>query len=189
MHCFYAFGFVLAFHGVAIGLYAKFYPVWCVSPRLTKDRERFPPNNILFRLFGAGLLWMSWTCFNGGDPCVVSTDASLAVLNTVDFEQFPYEDVIDYSQFCISVCTSNVVEKFLLNPIRSTKNDEWARMWKRLKEVENFSEFQYPSREGDVIQMIWQVVVRKGTEAQSYWEDMEGTTKSRNRSVHANLCS
>nr|XP_034918055.1 ammonium transporter 3 member 1-like [Populus alba]TKS10786.1 hypothetical protein D5086_0000078510 [Populus alba] len=91
MHCFYAFGFVLAFHGVAIGLYAKFYPVWCVSPRLTKDRERFPPNNILFRLFGAGLLWMSWTCFNGGDPCVVSTDASLAVLNTVDFERFHYE--------------------------------------------------------------------------------------------------
>ena len=35
-------------------------------------------------------------------------------------------------------------------------------MCKRLKEVENFSEFQYPSREGDVIQMIWQVVVRKG---------------------------
>lgn len=62
-----------------------------VSPRLTKDRERFPPNNILFMLFGAGLLWMSWTCFNGGDPCVVSTDASLAVLNTVDFERFHYE--------------------------------------------------------------------------------------------------
>ncbi|KAJ6929068.1 hypothetical protein NC652_013054 [Populus alba x Populus x berolinensis] len=62
-----------------------------VSPRLTKDRDRFPPNNILFMLFGAGLLWMSWTCFNGGDPCVVSTDASLAVLNTVDFECFHYE--------------------------------------------------------------------------------------------------
>ncbi|KAL9393344.1 hypothetical protein Peur_012629 [Populus x canadensis] len=56
--------------------------------------------------------------------------------------EFPYEDVIDYSQFCISVRTSNVVrEKFLLNLIRSIKNDEWARMWKRLKEVENFSEF------------------------------------------------
>jgi hypothetical protein len=61
-----------------------------VSPRLAKDRERFPPNNILFMLFGTGLLWMSWTCFNGGDPCVVSTDASLAVLNTVDWECFHY---------------------------------------------------------------------------------------------------
>jgi Amt family ammonium transporter len=33
-------------------------------------------------LFGAGLLWMGWTGFNGGDPYVVSSDASLAVLNT-----------------------------------------------------------------------------------------------------------
>lgn len=33
-------------------------------------------------LTGAGLLWMGWTGFNGGDPYVVSLDASLAVLNT-----------------------------------------------------------------------------------------------------------
>jgi len=26
--------------------------------RLNKDRERFPPNNILLMLAGAGLLWM-----------------------------------------------------------------------------------------------------------------------------------
>lgn len=53
-----------------------------VGPRLTKDRERFPPNNILLMMAGAGLLWMGWTGFNGGDPYVVSVDASLAVLNT-----------------------------------------------------------------------------------------------------------
>ncbi|KAJ0052839.1 hypothetical protein Pint_03231 [Pistacia integerrima] len=33
-------------------------------------------------LLGAGLLWMGWTGFNGGDPYTVSVDASLAVLNT-----------------------------------------------------------------------------------------------------------
>lgn len=53
-----------------------------VGPRLTKDRERFPPNNVIIMLAGAGLLWMGWTGFNGGDPYVASTDASLAVLNT-----------------------------------------------------------------------------------------------------------
>ncbi|KAJ6929069.1 hypothetical protein NC652_013054 [Populus alba x Populus x berolinensis] len=78
---FWLFLSIVLFHACTLG----------VSPRLTKDRDRFPPNNILFMLFGAGLLWMSWTCFNGGDPCVVSTDASLAVLNTVDFECFHYE--------------------------------------------------------------------------------------------------
>ncbi|KAK4560234.1 hypothetical protein RGQ29_009132 [Quercus rubra] len=31
---------------------------------------------------GAGLLWMGWTGFNGGDPYTVSVDASLAVLNS-----------------------------------------------------------------------------------------------------------
>lgn len=53
-----------------------------VGPRANKDRERFPPNNILLMLAGAGLLWMGWTGFNGGDPYSVSIDASLAVLNT-----------------------------------------------------------------------------------------------------------
>lgn len=33
-------------------------------------------------LAGAGLLWMGWSGFNGGGPFVVSTVASLAVLNT-----------------------------------------------------------------------------------------------------------
>lgn len=53
-----------------------------VGPRLTKDRERFPPNNIILMLAGAGLLWMGWTGFNGGDPYAASADASLAVLIT-----------------------------------------------------------------------------------------------------------
>ncbi|KAG8477734.1 hypothetical protein CXB51_027549 [Gossypium anomalum] len=53
-----------------------------VGPRTTKDKERFPPNNILLMLAGEGLIWMGWIGFNGGDPYTVSTDSSLAVLNT-----------------------------------------------------------------------------------------------------------
>ncbi|KAJ8543135.1 hypothetical protein K7X08_005658 [Anisodus acutangulus] len=33
-------------------------------------------------LAGAGILWIGWTGFNGGDPYVAGLDASLAVLNT-----------------------------------------------------------------------------------------------------------
>lgn len=33
-------------------------------------------------LAGAGLLWMGWTGFNGGDPYAANIDASLAILNT-----------------------------------------------------------------------------------------------------------
>ncbi|KAA8517745.1 hypothetical protein F0562_015196 [Nyssa sinensis] len=53
-----------------------------VGPRLKSDRERFPPNNVLLMLAGAGLLWMGWSGFNGGAPYAANIDASIAVLNT-----------------------------------------------------------------------------------------------------------
>ncbi|KAK9207955.1 hypothetical protein WN944_000304 [Citrus x changshan-huyou] len=74
----YSGGYVIHLSSGVAGYTAAFW----VGPRLTRDRERFPPNNILLMLAGAGLLWMGWTGFNGGDPYVASTDASLAVLNT-----------------------------------------------------------------------------------------------------------
>lgn len=33
-------------------------------------------------LAGAGLLWMGWAGFNGGDPYAANIDSSMAVLNT-----------------------------------------------------------------------------------------------------------
>ncbi|XP_058205435.1 probable arabinosyltransferase ARAD1 [Rhododendron vialii] len=84
-------------------------------------------------------------------PVIISDDIEL-----------PYEDVLDYSEFCVFVRTSDAVkEKFLINLIRSIGRDDWTRMWARLKEVENLFEFQYPSKEGDAVQMIWQAVARK----------------------------
>ncbi|XP_015885890.3 ammonium transporter 2 member 5 [Ziziphus jujuba] len=61
---------------------AGFTAAYWVGPRLNSDRERFPPNNILLMLAGAGMLWMGWSGFNGGGPFSVSMDASLAILNT-----------------------------------------------------------------------------------------------------------
>ncbi|KAL5770653.1 hypothetical protein ACOSP7_014807 [Xanthoceras sorbifolium] len=53
-----------------------------VGPRTDKDREITQPNNIIMMLAGVRLLWMGWSGFNGGAPFAVSSDASLAVLNT-----------------------------------------------------------------------------------------------------------
>ncbi|XP_062112196.1 ammonium transporter 3 member 1-like [Humulus lupulus] len=61
---------------------AGFTAAYWVGPREKKDRERFPPNNVLLMLAGAGLLWMGWAGFNGGDPYAANTDSSMAVLNT-----------------------------------------------------------------------------------------------------------
>jgi Amt family ammonium transporter len=53
-----------------------------VGPRLQADRDNFPPNSILVTLIGAGILWLGWNGFNGGDPYFANHDAGAAVLNT-----------------------------------------------------------------------------------------------------------
>ncbi|XP_022863662.1 probable arabinosyltransferase ARAD1 isoform X1 [Olea europaea var. sylvestris] len=76
--------------------------------------------------------------------------------------ELPFEDVLDYSEFCIFVRASDALkEKFLINFMRNIGKKEWTRMWRRLKEVENYFEYQYPSKRDDAVQMIWQAVTRK----------------------------
>jgi ammonium transporter, Amt family len=53
-----------------------------IGPRLARDRERAVPNNLPLAAIGAGVLWLGWNGFNGGDPYFAGADASLAVLNT-----------------------------------------------------------------------------------------------------------
>jgi ammonium transporter, Amt family len=53
-----------------------------IGPRLQRDRERAVPNNLPMAAVGAGVLWLGWNGFNGGDPYFAGADASLAVLNT-----------------------------------------------------------------------------------------------------------
>lgn len=61
---------------------AGFVGAYWIGPRLDKDRLDHRPNNLLFVLVGAGILWIGWNGFNGGDPYAASTDAGAAVLNT-----------------------------------------------------------------------------------------------------------
>ncbi len=53
-----------------------------VGPRLKRDREHGVPNNLLFVSVGAGILWLGWNGFNGGDPYFAGADATAAVVNT-----------------------------------------------------------------------------------------------------------
>lgn len=84
-------------------------------------------------------------------PVIISDDIEL-----------PYEDVLDYSEFCIFVSTSDALRNgFLLNLMRNISKEEWTQMWKRLQEIEHLYEYQYPSKENDAVQMIWQAISRK----------------------------
>jgi Amt family ammonium transporter len=53
-----------------------------VGPRLKRDREHGVPNNLLFVAVGAGILWLGWNGFNGGDPYFAGADATAAIVNT-----------------------------------------------------------------------------------------------------------
>jgi ammonium transporter, Amt family len=53
-----------------------------IGPRLARDRERAVPNNLMFVAVGAGILWLGWNGFNGGDPYFAGADAAAAVVNT-----------------------------------------------------------------------------------------------------------
>jgi Amt family ammonium transporter len=59
-----------------------FVGAWMIGPRLQADRDSFPPNSLLMTLVGAGILWLGWNGFNGGDPYFANADAGAAVLNT-----------------------------------------------------------------------------------------------------------
>ncbi|XP_042433929.1 ammonium transporter 3 member 3-like [Zingiber officinale] len=74
----YSGGYVIHLSSGIAGLTSAYW----VGPRSVGDRERFPPNNVLLVLAGAGLLWLGWTGFNGGDPYAANIDSSMAVLNT-----------------------------------------------------------------------------------------------------------
>ncbi|HMJ48948.1 MAG TPA: ammonium transporter [Burkholderiales bacterium] len=53
-----------------------------VGPRLQADRDSFVPNNLLIAMAGAGILWLGWNGFNGGDPYFANANAGGAVFNT-----------------------------------------------------------------------------------------------------------
>ena len=53
-----------------------------IGPRLQRDREVDAPNNLAMVAVGAGLLWMGWNGFNGGDWYSAGEIASASLLNT-----------------------------------------------------------------------------------------------------------
>ncbi len=59
-----------------------FVAAWVIGPRLARDRERFAPHSLPLVSIGAGIVWLGWNGFNGGDPYFASADAAAAIVNT-----------------------------------------------------------------------------------------------------------
>ncbi len=61
---------------------AAFVGAAILGPRRWQDRENAFPSNLMMVAIGAGILWLGWNGFNGGDPFYAGVDAASAVLNT-----------------------------------------------------------------------------------------------------------
>jgi len=59
-----------------------FVAAWVLGPRLLRDRQHALPNNLVMAAVGAGILWLGWNGFNGGDPYYAGASAAAAVINT-----------------------------------------------------------------------------------------------------------
>ena len=59
-----------------------FVAAWVIGPRLARDRAKWVPHSLTMVAVGAGIVWLGWNGFNGGDPYFSSADAAAAVINT-----------------------------------------------------------------------------------------------------------
>jgi Amt family ammonium transporter len=59
-----------------------FVAAWIIGPRLARDRAKSVPHSLTMVALGAGILWLGWNGFNGGDPYFAGADAATAVINT-----------------------------------------------------------------------------------------------------------
>jgi len=74
----YSGGFVIHMSAGVSG----FVAAWVLGPRLLRDRQHALPNNLVMAAVGAGILWLGWNGFNGGDPYYAGADMAAAVVNT-----------------------------------------------------------------------------------------------------------
>lgn len=59
-----------------------FVAAWVIGPRLARDKAKWVPHSLTMVAVGAGIVWLGWNGFNGGDPYFSGRDAAAAVINT-----------------------------------------------------------------------------------------------------------
>ncbi|KAG6542567.1 hypothetical protein Mapa_016038 [Marchantia paleacea] len=76
--------------------------------------------------------------------------------------ELPYEDEVDYSEFCLFVRFEDALKRdFVINLLRGVKQEEWTRLWKKLKNVSIHFEYQHPTVPHDAVNMVWKAIARR----------------------------
>ncbi|KAJ1704070.1 hypothetical protein LUZ63_003849 [Rhynchospora breviuscula] len=76
--------------------------------------------------------------------------------------ELPFEDEIDYTKFSLFFSVKEALTpNYLIGQLRNFPRERWLEMWRRLKNVSHYFEFNYPAQKGDAVDLIWQQVRRK----------------------------
>lgn len=84
-------------------------------------------------------------------PVIISDDIEL-----------PFEDDLDYSQFCIFVNSSDALRPgFVINMLRNITSSQWTQLREQLLQVQHHFEYQHPTKPYDAVNMLWKAIVRR----------------------------
>lgn len=76
--------------------------------------------------------------------------------------ELPYEDELDYSDFCLFVRSSDALQTgFVMGLLQSVRKQDWVGMWNRLKQLDHHFEYQHPAKPNDAVNMIWKSIARR----------------------------
>lgn len=76
--------------------------------------------------------------------------------------ELPYEDYLDYSEFCLFIKSEDALRKnFVIKLLRSVNKVEWTKMRQRLQEVDLHFQYQHPTKPNDAVNMVWKSIARK----------------------------
>ncbi|KAH7282672.1 hypothetical protein KP509_35G042900 [Ceratopteris richardii] len=76
--------------------------------------------------------------------------------------ELPFEDQLDYSEFCLFVRSTDALKPgFLMDLLHSIREKEWTRKWTLLKQLDHHFEYQHPSKPEDAVDMIWRAIARR----------------------------
>lgn len=79
-----------------------------------------------------------------------------------DHIELPFEAELDYTKFSLFFSVKEaLVPGYIVEHLRKIPENEWLKMWARLKEIAHHFEYQFPPKKDDAVNMIWRQVRTK----------------------------
>ncbi|KAI3795206.1 hypothetical protein L1987_37855 [Smallanthus sonchifolius] len=79
-----------------------------------------------------------------------------------DHIELPFESELDYTKLSLFFSVKEaLVPGYMVEHLRKIPENEWLKMWARLKEITHHFEYQFPPKKEDAVNMIWRQVRSK----------------------------